>query len=60
MGEKSRAVLDAADLWLAAIETQELVGKTPSSQEELAEAEAKLAAAVMAWRLAGGRESGYV
>ncbi len=60
MGEKSRAVLDAADVWLAAIETQDLLGETPSLQEELAEAETKLAAAVMAWRLAGGRESSYV
>jgi hypothetical protein len=52
-------VLDAADQWLAAIETQELFGATPSLQEELSEEEAKLAAAVMAWRLAGGRRDSY-
>jgi hypothetical protein len=60
MGEKSRAVLDAADKWLVAIEIQELLGKTESLQQELAEMEAELTAAVREWRLAGGRESGYV
>jgi hypothetical protein len=59
MGEKSRAVLDAADKWLAAIDTQELYGATPSLEEELAEMEAELAAAVRAWRQAGGRQSRY-
>ena len=60
MGERSRAVLDAADIWLVALEAIELLGETPSLQEELAEAETKLAAAVEAWRRAGGRESAYV
>jgi hypothetical protein len=52
--------LDAADKWLVAVETQELKGKTKSLQLELAEMEAELAVTVRAWRLAGGRESGYV
>jgi hypothetical protein len=60
MGDKSRAVLDAADKWLVAIEAQEFLGKTESLQQELAEMEAELAAAVRAWRLAGGRDSAYV
>jgi len=47
-------------MWLVTLETIELLGDTPSLQEELAEAEAKLASAVKAWRLAGGRESAYV
>src|SRR5438105_470077 len=34
MGEKSRGVLDAADEWLAAIETQDLFGATPSLEQE--------------------------
>ena len=41
MGEKSRAVLDAADIWLAALNEMELLGETPSLQEKLAEAETK-------------------
>lgn len=60
MSETSRAVLDAADIWLAAIEAQEIFGKTPSLEEELAEAEFNLARAVEVWRLAGGRERGYI
>ena len=60
MGEKSRAVLDAADMWLVAVETRELLGKTQSVLEELEEMKGKLAAAVRAWRLAGGRASVYV
>ena len=48
MGEKSRAVLDAADMWLAALDAMELLGKTPSLREELAEAETKLTEAVKA------------
>jgi hypothetical protein len=52
MGEKSRAVLDAADKWLAAIDAQEQYGTTPSLAEELAEMEAELAAAVRSWRQA--------
>ena len=60
MGEKSHAVLDAADMWLVAVETQELLGNTASVLEELEEMETKLADAVHAWRLAGGRESAYV
>jgi hypothetical protein len=60
MGEKSRAVLDAADMWLAALDTMELFGKTQSLQEELAEAETKLSAAVKEWRVAGGRGSASV
>ena len=60
VGEKSRAVLDAADMWLVAVETRELLGETASVLEELEEMEAKLANAVLAWRLAGGRASAYV
>jgi hypothetical protein len=60
MGEKSRAVLDAADMWLVAMETRELLGTTPSVLEELDEMKEKLAMAVRAWRLAGGRASAYV
>ena len=60
MGERSRAVLDAADMWLATLDEMELLGETPSLEEELAEVETKLAVAVKAWRLAGGRESAYV
>ena len=60
MDEKSRAVLDAADKWPIAVETQELLGKTQSLLQELAEMETELAAAVIAWRLAGGRQSAYV
>jgi hypothetical protein len=52
MGEKSNAVLDAADKWLATIDAQELYGATPSLEEELAEMEAGLAAAVRSWRQA--------
>ena len=37
MGENSRAVLDAAEEWLAALDAQELYGATPSLEEELAE-----------------------
>jgi hypothetical protein len=33
MGEKSRAVLDAADKWLAALDAQEQYGATPSLTE---------------------------
>jgi hypothetical protein len=47
-------------MWLGALDAMELHGETPSLQEELAEAETKLAAAVKEWRLAGGRESAYV
>ena len=60
MGEKSRAVLDAADMWLAAVETRGLLGETESVLEELEAMEAKLADAVHAWRIAGGRETAYV
>ena len=60
MGERSSAVLDAAGMWLATLDWMELLGDTPSLQEELAEAETKLAAAVKFWRLAGGRQSAYV
>jgi hypothetical protein len=60
MSETSRAVLDAADIWLAAIEAQEIFGNTRSLEEELVEAEINLARAVEVWRLAGGRESGYI
>jgi hypothetical protein len=59
MGEKSRAVLDAADRWLAAIDAQQLYGATQSLEEELAEMEAELAAAVRAWRQARGRQRSY-
>jgi hypothetical protein len=59
MDEKFRAVLDAADKWLAAIDAQELYGATPSVAEELAEMEAELAAAVGSWRQAGGRQFSY-
>jgi hypothetical protein len=59
MGEKSRAVLNAADQWLAAVDAQEQYGATPSVAEELAEMEAKLAAAVRSWRQAGGRQFSY-
>ena len=58
MGEKSRAVLDAADMWLAALDTIELLGERPSLQEKLGEAEANLAAAVKARRLPA-EENGY-
>jgi hypothetical protein len=47
VGEKSRAVLDAADMWLVAVETRELLGETASVQIELEEMEAKLADAAM-------------
>lgn len=60
MGEKSRGVLDAADMWLVAVEMRELLGDTASVLEELEEMEAKLADAVHAWRLSGGRETAYV
>ena len=60
MGEKSRAVLDAADKWLVAIETIAMLGKTESLGQELAEMKTELVAAVRAWRLAGGRQSAYV
>ena len=60
MGEKSRAVLDAAVKWLVTIETMELRGKTPSLGQELAEMKAELIATIKAWRAAGGRQSGYV
>ena len=60
MGEKSRAVLDAADKWLVTIETMELLGKTPSLGQELAAMKAELIAAITAWRAVGGRESTYV
>jgi hypothetical protein len=59
MGEKSRAVLNAADQWLAAVDAQEQYGATPSLAEELAEMEAELAAAVRSWRQAGGRQFSY-
>jgi hypothetical protein len=57
--QERRALVDAADQWLAAIEAQELYGATPSLEEELAEAEARLAAAVRAWREARGRQFSY-
>lgn len=60
MSEISRAVLDAADAWLVTVESLELLGETESLLEELAEMEAKLAAAVKVWRLAGGRQSAYI
>ena len=60
MGDNSRAVLDAADMWLVAVDTLELLGETPSVLEELEEMAAKLTAAVGAWRLAGGRANAYV
>ena len=59
MGENFRAVLDAADEWLAALDAQELYGATPSLEEEFAEVEARLAAAVRTWRDAGGRQCAY-
>jgi len=58
MGDKSRAVLDAADQWLAAVDARKLYGATPSL-EEFAEVEARLAAAVRTWRQAGGRQRAY-
>lgn len=60
MGERSRTVLDAADAWLVALETIDLLGETESLLDELAEMKGKLAAAIMAWRLAGGRQNAYV
>jgi hypothetical protein len=57
--QERRALVDAADQWLAAIEAQELYGATSSLGEELAEAEARLAAAVRAWREAGSRQFSY-
>ena len=59
MGDKSRAVLDAADQWLAAVDARKLYGATPSLEEEFAEVEARLAAAVRTWRQAGGRQRAY-
>ena len=53
MGEKSRAVLGAADKWLVTIETMALLGKTPSLGQELADMKAELVAAITAWHAAG-------
>ena len=47
-------------MWLVAVEMRELLGDTASVLEELEEMEAKLADAVHAWRLSGGRETAYV
>jgi hypothetical protein len=52
--------LDAADMWLVSLETLQMLGETESLLEELAEMEAKLADAVREWRLAGGRQGGYL
>jgi hypothetical protein len=57
MHQESRAVLDAADNWLTAVEdmaaAEEALSESEAQQEDLHAAEIELTAAVNAWRLAG-------
>ena len=57
MDHKTRAVLDAADKWLSALDAVTAADKEPrrnnSEQATLDAAEVELAAAIMDWRDAG-------